>query len=396
MGAAGFLNLPLWHDELKKILSAYGVAELIAAPALGKEEAEHLWASLEEEDFFSAVEIGWHFSQRPNPSRWPKWVITSDPALATEKILMSPCDNIGFRGAIGGTFPILDICTPRELFPRPKRLLTVADGISSFILSEMEQTGKSLDEAQSEIQWRNLAPSNMTRHTHGLIARERLALLGSLIFGKALKINEIFVEGFGKIDPRDIKIAKTLNFSVRLIGSVEQRENGIEAWVRPCLIPQKYLLAQAKGGMESAYLQCDADNSFIYTGPGTDNEVVLRGMLRDFKSLVRHGSLGYATLKPADILPKDEIFSSFFLRISIMNFSSTVGQIINLFAEKGIEVRNIFQPGKNLEKGDSAESNGEIVFFTKPNFESAMRKTTEAIGSEIKLATVRSCIRYEV
>jgi len=394
MGTVGFLNLPKWHGLLRKTFAARGFDDLLCAPVLGSEEVDPPWISLEPDEFFPVVETGFHFSDNRTPVQWPNQVVTSDPLSGFQRIRDGKHLKTGVRGAIGGTYPILDICNPQAGYSSPRRLLTMTDGVAGAVLSEMEHSGSGLELAMKEIQWKNLAPSNSTRHIHGLIARERLALLGALLFRIILDPEQIHVDGFGGIESRDMVISKNFQMTVRLLGVVEKQDQKFSAWVRPVLMPSRYLLAQVRGGAEAAYLQMDDGSSFFFSGSGTSPEVILRGMLWDWK-ILSTGETGPASnFRGIDLVPYENLVSGFYLRLALLNFETTVSSVLNILAAKGVGIRALFQPDAAKDTIDK-DGEPELVILTRPVREVLIQETLRGIRENVRLASVKACYRLE-
>ncbi|HNV69117.1 MAG TPA: hypothetical protein PKO06_05420, partial [Candidatus Ozemobacteraceae bacterium] len=246
MPTVGFLQLPLWHEALRAQLRQFGQEELLRAPVLNAEDTGDGWKSLSTEEFFRFVQVGLHFEAVRPIAQITDILITSDANLALKRILEFPTGTTGVRGALGGLSPLLDLFNRDCFQDRPRRMLCIADGVTNFVLNEMEHQERTLENAVQEAQWQNIAPGNPTRHLHGLVARERLALLATVLFGIKLSPDQILVEGIAKLEQKDIQLARSLDYSLRLLGAIERRENRIEAWVRPCLIPCRYLLSQVR------------------------------------------------------------------------------------------------------------------------------------------------------
>ncbi|HEY9070592.1 MAG TPA: hypothetical protein VIV61_10085 [Candidatus Ozemobacteraceae bacterium] len=410
MATPGFLNLPGRQDELRTTLERLGLSDLTRRPVLGGENAERPWSTLEPSEFFAVVDTGFHFPERRPPPDWTPWVITSDAGTANTRLENGLASQTGMRGAIGGTFPFLDICGTNVFLPIPRRLLAMTDGVAGFILTEMEQSGRSLEEAVREAQWQGIAPGNITRHLHALTARERLALLASAVFGINLTAERILAEGFGQLEARDVAIARSLGYAIRLLGAVEAHEDAFEAWVRPCLLPSRYVLAQVRGGSEAAYMQGADGSSHIFVGPGTSFEVSLRGMLRDYHQLREKGTLGTAPFAACSLIPSHRQVSGCYLRLRLVNPMATLAQVTKVFAEAGIEVRYIVQPDaeivsqetppgniacKRVSQPSSPIGNEELVLFTAPVEDGILHGAIEQIRVEVKLAAVKCCLRYE-
>lgn len=395
MSSAGFLNLPARQEDLRSSLERLGLHDLARRPILGRENAEPPWVTLDPAEFFSAVDTGFHFETNRLPKDWTPWVITSDANLANSRLEKGLGDHTGIRGAIGGTFPFLDICGKNMFLPVPRRLIAMTDGVAGFILTEMERSGRTLDESIREAQWQSLAPGNMTRHLHALAARDRLALLASSIFGINLSAERISTEGFGQIDARDIAIARSLDYNIRLVGVVEAHDDGFEAWVRPCLLSSRYVLAQVRGGSEAAYMACSDGSSQIFVGPGTSFDVSLRGMLRDHQQLSEKGMFGVVPLAPCSLIPAHKQISGFYIRMTLVHHMSTLAQITNVFATAGIEVRYIVQPDGDSVSRETGSGNTDLVIFTAPVCDGTMHETLEQVREEVKLAAIKACLRYE-
>lgn len=269
----GFLNLPPWAESLVALLRGHRLERLLTCPLLSDDGAavapDLPWPRLPAAAFAAAVATGLHFDDAPAPAWWPRRVITADSGFAAQRLLVEGVAATGVRAAIGGTYPLLDIHRPEALLPPPRRLLALPDGVTTFLLTAMDQDGLTLDQALAEAQWRGIAPAHATRHLHGLEARDRLCLLASAIFGERLLPADVACEGVLKLDKTDLRIAARLGYHARHLGVVERRDDGsLEAWVQPRLIPARYLLAQVRGGWRPR--TCASPTAVRSSSPGRD------------------------------------------------------------------------------------------------------------------------------
>ncbi len=395
MPTVGFLQLPLWHEALRAQLRRCGQEELLRAPVLNAEDSGDGWKNLPPDDFFRFVQVGLHFEGIRSLEQSTDIVITSDASLALKRVLKMPTGTTGVRGALGGLSPLLELFHGDCFQERPTRMLCIADGVANFILNEMEHQERTLEAAVQEAQWQNIAPGNPTRHLHGLVAQERVALLAFVLFGIRLDPDQIFVEGIAKLEQKDIQLARSLDFSLRLLGVIERRETGIEAWVRPCLIPCRYLLSQVRGGMESAYVMRPTTDPIVFSGPGGGKETQTQGILRDWTLFSQRGSFGYPSPEPVFILPHEEIVSGYYVRIAVLNAAATLAQITQVFAEFGIEIQKLMQTGRQLDVAEPDGLVSEVVFFTRPVREGTVSAALQRIRDDVKLAGVKCCYRFE-
>ena len=248
MKGEGFVNLPSWHDKLPEIFNRLNRQDFLRIPVLGLENVENPWVAFEEEDFFAAVETGIVFNSERKQTRLPEKVVTSDACLALERLNENKLADTFFSSAIGATYPVLEAFSSKYSSEKPARLFTQNDSVAGFILSRMESRNCSLEKATYEAQWEKIAPSNPSFHLHGIITRNRLALQIVKIFKTLLPVDSIPTAGIETLDLEDIRIAANLGCSIRLLGIARKVGAQIEASVEPCIIPEKYLLAQVRVG----------------------------------------------------------------------------------------------------------------------------------------------------
>lgn len=395
MNGVGFLNLPSWHEALREQLKKLGKEKLLSVPVLEAEGFDPPWSSISSDDFFSVVETGFHFSEKQITSKETKNLITAVAGFAEERLFQKNNSLTGIRGSIGGCFPMVELCEGNSYLPPFQRLLAITDGVLSFILSEMESSGTSIEDSLREAQWQGVAPGNPIQHIHGLIFRQRFSLLASRIFGIRLPSEQIPVEGISKISREDVAIAQENKFSIRMLGVLERKpDDSFQAWIGPCLLPNRYLLAQIRGGMEAAYLQFSDKTSMVFSGPGTSKEVITRGMLRDLDQLVSQGNFGIPEFRHAPLLASEAHGFNYYLRISLIDFASTLAKISQVFAESGIEIKSISQRSTKHQLVPEPDVS-EIVLFTKNCLEKNLKTALGKIHQDVKLAGLKACFPYE-
>lgn len=394
---AGFLNLPSWQEALRASLLAGRHPELLHVPVLNAEDAEPDWSSLGPDEFFGSVDVGFSFADRPPVHRLPDRVITADPELALRLQSERGSDRVGVRGAIGGTWPVLELAGPDSFLRPPRRLTAITDGVANALLTILENGG-TLETAMHEIQWRGLVTGNPTRHLHGLLARQRLCLLASRLFHHPFTPDDVFLEGMNRICAEDLAILRQLRYRMRLIGSVGRGDKGWEAWIRPCVLPESHPLARLEGHREAAQVADDSGESQLFAGPGQTREITVRGMLRDLLEMNRTATPSVNGSSKEPLVAAAEIPASYYLRVSLVNFVSTLAQLTELLSRSGIELAAISQTGSlsaPREQVEAGKAVNDLILFTRPVPESILLGATARLGWEIRLATLQACWRLE-
>ncbi len=389
MKSVGFLNLPGWQGELQKILTKNSLESILRAPVAGSENVEYPWAALETEEFLSAVETGIHFAGGSAVKSWTKKVITTDSSVASDRILKGLFNSTYFYGAIGGTFSFFKMLGEDFSSPGIKRIIVQNDAVSGYVLSRVEKFGKTIEEATHEAQWDGIATENPNPHLHGMVTRNRLSLQMAEAFNVFTAPENIFCEGISTLSPEDVLISKELNCSIRLLGIGEIEDGEIKACVGPCIIPDKYFLAQARGGSEIIYAQDVNGGSQVFACPGTSNEQIIRGVLSDLFSAECKKKKPIVLQSRCSSIP-----GKFYIRISLVNLADTLSQICGIFVENSIEIESIFQDFKKLVSRETDDSELEAVLFTGETSNEKIADVCRIIGEKARLATVKSCFRF--
>jgi hypothetical protein len=388
MEGAGYLNLPDWQGKLQKILTGLQRQDLIRLPVLGKELVEHPWVALEEQDFFSAVQTGILFKADSNLQRLPPNLICADAQVALDRLSAGQYSSTFFKAAIGATFPIIKVLASAFETAHPQRIFTQNDGVAGFILSRMAAKETSLEKAIYEAQWEKVSTSNVNLSLHGIVTRNRLALQIAEIFSAIVPYEQINTVGIGSLDLQDVKIAASLNCCIRMLGMAEKEEGFMRAAVEPCMIPERFLLAQARGGSEILYAQNRKGLAQVYACPGTGCETMVRGILSDL-----HEPRETMT-EPELVHTIKEFSDNFYIRISLMNMADTLSRVLQVFAGNSLDVESIMHPEFDVSHETEAGVSRTLLIITGPTCHTQIKKIAEQINQQVKLATVCSFFRY--
>lgn len=389
MKSAGFINLPDWKNRLQEILTELGREEMLRFPVLGRENAESPWVTLDPEDFFSAVQTGIHFAGTNNIRRLPENLITTDAELAINRLLKGKFRQTFFSAAIGSTFPFQHIICSKYVVSRPEKFIVLNDSVVGFILSKMEKESKNLEQAIHEAQWEKLVGGNPSLNLHGMVTRNRLILQIAHIFGRIIRPESIKAVGINNLAIEDVRIATELGFSIRLLGMAQYRSDALQAIVEPCMIPEKYLLAQARGGSEMIYVKTLDGSSQVYSCPGTSPEIQISGILSDLFDTSRDFS------ENIQLHEKVESFSdSFYLRFNIVNITDTLARLLELFNRSNIEIEKIYQPVAGVSRETSNSAGQTVVLVTGKTTRDNLEKNLAMVSKHVKLAGLKALFRF--
>src|SRR5262252_1671110 len=151
-------------------------------------------------------------------------------ALAVAKNL-----PIGFEASVAGGIPILRVIHESTAGDRLRSVHGILNGTANYILTQMETRGIEFAEALAEAQKAGFAEADPSFDIDGQDARDKLCILARMAFEGRLSVSRIPTYGIRPVRAIDIHSANRLESTIRLVGSAEQTESGLEVAVRPWL-----------------------------------------------------------------------------------------------------------------------------------------------------------------
>ena len=386
----GYINLPKWRDYFLRKLIELDLRDMVSCPVMGRETAESPWQTLDNDDFLSSVDTAVSFVQDKNISEFGGKLITIDAETAINRLLANKYEDTFFSGAIGGVFPLIKSLCSIYQTSKPVKFFVQNDGVVSYILSAIENNGKSLDEAINESQWEKIAETSPIKNIHGLVARNRFILLVAEIFGLFVSPDNFNFSGINNLDVIDVKIAKKLGFSIRLLGIAEKTsECSLKAVVEPCLVPSAYMLAQARGGSEIIYVKNSDGLSHVYGCPGASVDTCINGILHDYYEM--SCSHTQKKIKTAEDVKIEDYENSFYVRFETSDKTSDLASVLNCFKDFDIKVLSVKEPIKSDFNSKSVDT---VVFITNPVNRKIITKCLEKAALNIPTVSFKSFYRF--
>ncbi|MCW3480488.1 homoserine dehydrogenase [Neisseriaceae bacterium JH1-16] len=300
-------------------------------------------------------------------------------ARAQEKGVM-----VAFEAAVAGGIPIIKALREGLSANHIEWIAGIINGTSNFILTEMREKGSNFADVLAEAQRLGYAEADPTFDVEGHDAGHKLTIMASIAFGIPMQFDKCYLEGISQLTSKDIKYAEELGYRVKLLGLTRRTDAGIELRVHPTLIPEKRLIANVNGVMNAVLAKGDAVGPTLYYGAGAgalptasavvaDIVDVTRLLTADPEHRVPHLAFQPDQLKDLTILPIDEIYSSYYLRIGAVDRAGVLANITSLLAEQGISIEAVIQ------KGSVSDGSAEVVILTHLVQEKAVNAAIAAI-----------------
>ncbi len=161
----------------------------------------------------------------------------------------------------------------------------ILNGTTNFILTQME-TGQTYKEALEEAQMLGYAEADPSGDVEGFDTAGKIAILSELIFNTPLKPENISREGITDITVEDIQDAAENNMRWKLIGSLKKTENGVEAFVKPMMLPMDNPLAGITGAGNAIQYHTDLLGAITLIGPGAGRKETAAALIEDLLHIV--------------------------------------------------------------------------------------------------------------
>lgn len=167
-----------------------------------------------------------------------KNVVTANKDLVASEG-KNPCGSkekrkgFSLRGIRGGGIPIIRPVKQCLAANHITELMGIFNGTTNFILTKMSQEGMEFGDALRLAQDMGYAEADPTADVEGLDAGRKVAILASATFNSRVTFEDVYTEGITKITATDIKYAKEMGCTIKLLGVAKiPRKESKPAFIR--------------------------------------------------------------------------------------------------------------------------------------------------------------------
>ncbi|MEG1525508.1 MAG: homoserine dehydrogenase [Clostridia bacterium] len=300
-----------------------------------------------------------------------------------------------FEATVGGGIPILRTITDSMQANNITRVMGIINGTTNYILTRMNEEGKSFDEALKEAQQLGYAEANPTADVEGYDAMYKLSILSSMAFHAHMPIDVIYREGITKLTKADFDTAKLLGYKIKLLAIGKKQDNNIEVRVHPTMIPETHPLASVRGVFNAVFLTGHAVDDVMLYGRGAGRMPTASAVVSDvIYACHANKHHKYMTFQnkanmSAEVNLVRDFECVYCIRLNVTDKPGTLAAIAQAFAKQNVSLKNVLQLGE-LD-GKSAR----ITFVTHHAHEMSIHAAIEDISALACVDHVESIIRAE-
>ena len=280
-----------------------------------------------------------------------KHVITANKALMAKygdqlaPIAEKNMVNLEYEASVAGGVPVVKLIKEGLTANKISKIYGILNGTTNYILSTMEESGKSFSEVLDDAKKFGFAESNPASDLEGNDAADKIKILSSIAFNKTMSKNKILTEGIQNINQTDIYHAKNLGYKIKLLAIAEIRNNKLIERVHPCLILKNSYIANINGVLNAIVVDGHPVGRSVLQGEGAGPGPTSSALISDLCSILS-GNIKYPFGISCFLRKKIGKFNisnrvcSSYLRVEVKDQSGVLSSITKIFAKSKISIKN--------------------------------------------------------
>lgn len=301
------------------------------------------------------------------------------------------CDLL-FEAAVAGGIPIIRPLKQCLAGNNITEIMGIINGTTNFILTKMKEDGMDFGEALQLATDLGYAEADPTADIEGYDAGRKLAIMASIAFHTPVTFDDVFTEGITKITAKDMRYAKEMGCSIKLLGIAKNTETGIEVKVHPTMIPENHPLAAVNDSFNAVFVHGDAVDDAMFYGRGAGALPTGSAVVGDIMDVARNmlfhcnGRIGCSCYKNLPIKQIGDTTSRYYIRMRLEDRAGTLAAMAGVFAENDASIAILLQK-------ETIENDAEIVVVTHDVAEKKFMDAIKEFSSMEMVKEISSIIR---
>jgi homoserine dehydrogenase len=274
------------------------------------------------------------------------------------------------EAAVAGGIPVIQPMKQSLGANRITSVMGILNGTTNYILTQMQQSGRSFDDILADAQALGYAEADPTADVDGLDAGDKIAILASLAFGGRIKLDDVHREGIRAVSASDIAYADKLGFVIKLL-AIAKRPNTasfntgipdqLQVRVHATLVPKAHPLASVNDVYNAILLEGEPLGQVMFFGPGAGAGPTASAVVSDIINVAALLKAGLAATNPntptihpllscshhsySQVEPISELVTRFYVRFSTKDHPGVIGKLGTCFGNHGVSLDSLVQTG---------------------------------------------------
>ena len=302
--------------------------------------------------------------------------------------------SLSYEASVGGGIPVLAVIQDSLTANRIESIRAIINGTTNYVLSSMDESGMSFEDALSEAQKLGYAEADPTADVDAHDAVYKLSILARLAFGASASPHMIHREGIRNIGAKDLRYARALGFTVKLLAIARAGSDGVRCRVHPALVPTDVPMANVNGVLNAVELNGDLLGPLWLqgrgAGAGPTASAVMGDVLRIAKGMLSNGSNASERTDTPNVVDMDDLQVRYYVRLTCLDRFGVLAKIAGVFGEATISIASVLQFDADDERGLA-----DLVIMTHPSREASMQEAASRLRQLDVVASLENLIRVE-
>jgi homoserine dehydrogenase len=194
---------------------------------------------------------------------------------------------VRFEASVASAIPIVETLAEALASDRIRAITGILNGTTNSMLQAMGE-GSTYEDALADAQRRGLAEADPSADVDAHDPGAKLAIVMMLAFRRRVDPAQIVRVGIRALGQADVLKARERGCIIKLIAAARAIEgSGIEADVRPRLIPRDAPLARVDGAMNAIAIDATYAGALLLQGPGAGPDPAASAVLADLVRAAR-------------------------------------------------------------------------------------------------------------
>lgn len=288
--------------------------------------------------------------------RWGKSVVTANKQLIARfgtELLGLAHDHgqyLGFGACVAGGVPVLSGLQEGLAGDRLIQIRGILNGTCNYILSRIEQAGRSFDDALREAQGAGFAEADPSFDLDGEDAAAKLAILARVGLKLAVSPEQVLCRSIRNISAIDFEYARELGCTIRQVSTATVKQKEVFLSVEPALVRRNSQLAQVSGNHNLVLSTGEFGGETAFSGQGAGGDPTAVAVLSDLMQAAsgrgqRLPATSHLSAEDFTVL-SDRFESPHFVRFVVRDRPGILSDLAGAFARHGLNVDAVLQkPG---------------------------------------------------
>lgn len=262
--------------------------------------------------------------------------------------------HLGYEAAVAGGIPIVKALREGLAGNRIGGVYGILNGTCNYVMTAMHDAVRAgrtreVSDVLAEAQRLGYAEADPSTDIDGIDTAHKLAILASVVFGRAIDFDSVHVEGIRHVSALDIAFAMELGYRVKLLGIARAEGEAIAQRVHPCMVRTATPIARIDGVFNAVVAECDRVETALFEGPGAGAGPTASAVAADLVDIARGRIMpAFPTAAaPRAAPPMERHVGACYIRLMVVDRPGVIADIAACLRDERVSVEAMLQRGRN-------------------------------------------------